>query len=789
MIRFFKYMLLQIGLALSGYSLNMVAQTPDSTTWKVHRSVNDFELDTVRQLVKKQRYEEAIELCESKINESPNLSLISARWAVEYSRLLVAQQCQEPIFDDASFEQAIAPVTKILDAYPLHPYGLFLKSQIHQAAKEKLLYFVTRCLASPLNSELNDAATRQSVQLSEAIIRLIDEIQTARSRSNQVNGDGESPSTEDLNRLQQGLRVDLVSIALYQTDLMDHDSDEMIAAASQAEKLAMEAIATLPTGSLARSEVLRLRLEALMRMKQVDTATDILRSAKEQNVFKDTAQWRSLMIRLLIARGQDLQARDELVSWYQRPLESMIRGEVVSDVAAIELDLALLQFFLSFGTQERITACLSWIEDRGGSYARMRADALSLNHLKKQPRSETNPIIVAARGRQLVRNGQLEEGAEVLSVAASLLGDPDQGVDYAVEAAAVFSALKNTERAGHVLRDYTMIHAAGKKASNANLQALILLSKAETTNFDRMQDYLQEHLATWPNSDSAREAGVWLYKLKRDSGELKEAAIIISGTCSSPPLPREIERIENAWHELIVDPRVSWASKSQCLKQVLADKNVPALLGESFRKLSLVMLQSNDLQTLGAQRVDVFENAVRQLLIHGTKDPHLGEPTEKWKISFWLSDLSLRLIDHADQKPPVRETVAQALLSWDSLDLDPVEKAKCLIWTKQYKQANQLLVDWIRLDPADIKRATLSAELLALCEEQDLLLRSADLWMMVSTGLPKGSAQWHEAKLASLKVLRKAGKQDAAKKQANYLLLTAPGLTDMLRSEYQKCIE
>ena len=121
--------------------------------------------------------------------------------------------------------------------------------------------------------------------------------------------------------------------------------------------------------------------------------------------------------------------------------------------------------------------------------------------------------------------------------------------------------------------------------------------------------------------------------------------------------------------------------------------------------------------------------------------------------------------------------------------MDPVEKAKCLIWTKQYKQANQLLADWIRLDPADIKRATLSAELLALCEEQDLLLRSADLWMMVSTGLPKGSAQWHEAKLASLEVLRKAGKQDVAKKQANYLLLTAPGLTDMLRSEYQKCIE
>ncbi|MCH1496544.1 MAG: hypothetical protein L7U72_15095, partial [Rubripirellula sp.] len=339
------------------------------------------------------------------------------------------------------------------------------------------------------------------------------------------------------------------------------------------------------------------------------------------------------------------------------------------------------------------------------------------------------------------------------------------------------------------LRDYTMIHAASKKASNANLQALILLSKVDTTDFHRMQDYLQEHLATWPKSDSAREAGVWLYKLKRDSGELKEAAFIISGTYSHPPLAKEIKRIEDAWHELIADPRVSWASKSECLKQVLADKDVPTLLHESFRKLSLVMLQSNDLQTLGAQRADVFENAVRQLLINGTKDLHLGEPTEKWKTSFWLSDLSLRLLDQADQKPPVRETVAQALLSWDSLDLGPIEKAKCLIWTKQYKQANQLLEDWIRLDPADIKRATLSAELLALCEEQELLLRSVDFWTMVSTGLPKGSAQWHEAKLASLKVLRKAGKQDAAKKQANYLLLTAPGLTDVLRSEYQKCAE
>ena len=64
-------------------------------------------------------------------------------------------------------------------------------------------------------------------------------------------------------------------------------------------------------------------------------------------MFQDTAQWRSLIIRLLIERGQELQARDELVSWYQRPLESMIREEVVSDVAPIEIDLALLQFFLS----------------------------------------------------------------------------------------------------------------------------------------------------------------------------------------------------------------------------------------------------------------------------------------------------------------------------------------------------------------------------------------------------------------------------------------------------------
>ena len=789
MSRFFKCVMLRIGLAVLCCASNVSAQEPISETWKVLRSVNDFELDTVRQLTKKHRYQEAIEICQSKVKEAPTTSLNAARWAVEHSRVLVSQQCQRKIFDDRSLGQVIQPVIQILDAYPQHPFDLFLRAQILGAEKEKLLYQITRSLASPLNQELNDVAVRESVQLSESIVSLIEVVNARRSRSNEINRASEIASPEDLNRLQQTLRVDLVSIALFQTDLMDHDSDEMIAAASRAEKLGMEAIATLPSGSTARGEVLRLRVEALIRMKQVESANTLLRASKVTETQKDSTPWRALIVRLLIERGQELLARDELVAYYKHSLEAMIRDIAVRDADSIEMDLALLQFFLAFGTQERIADCLRWVEGRGGSYARMRADALSLNHLKKRPGSEQNPSLVAARGRQLIRNGQLQEGAEILVVAASLPGTPDEGVDYAVEAAAVFSALKKNSRAGLVLREYTLKHASSKKAAEANLQALILISGSGVSDFDVMQDYLEEHLATWPKTESARKVSMWLYSLLRDRKNLAEAAIMISGSYSDPPQVDEVERIENAWHELIVDPTIIWDAKTNAFKRLLSQGNFPEEIPESFRKLSLLLLNASDFRESENQQTDIFEKAVKRLLVDGAADPNLSEPTEHWKMGFWLGDLARRLIHEADQRTSLREAVASALLSWDSLVLNPLERAKCLVWTKQYKQTLKLLEDWIQVVPDDIKRPVQAAELLGASEDEELLLRSADLWKMVSTGLPKGSPKWHEAKLSGVKALQKAGKYDAAKTQVDYLLLTAPGLTEDLRSKYQECID
>ena len=78
-----------------------------------------------------------------------------------------------------------------------------------------------------------------------------------------------------------------------------------------------------------------------------------------------------------IEQNQELAARDTLVDFYGIPLERMILQPGLLGEIAIEMDLSLLQFFLHYGTTQRVADCLDWIEQRGGRYARLRADAIA----------------------------------------------------------------------------------------------------------------------------------------------------------------------------------------------------------------------------------------------------------------------------------------------------------------------------------------------------------------------------------------------------------------------------
>ena len=200
---------------------------------------------------------------------------------------------EEQIFDEIAANQSTGPIVALLESYPEHDYRLFLEAGIYHAKKQAVLHLVSRSVISPLNEELNREALRFSVKVSDSITDFVGEIKRYRS---QISGQAaltSMPSPEELYRLQQGLMVDVVSLALIQTSLIDSNSSDFIAAATRTEKIANDALAVLPNGTEARREVLRLRLEALMRMKQSARAAEILSELDEPYELGASPKWKA----------------------------------------------------------------------------------------------------------------------------------------------------------------------------------------------------------------------------------------------------------------------------------------------------------------------------------------------------------------------------------------------------------------------------------------------------------------------------------------------------------------
>lgn len=775
-------------LALALASMQTMAQETRFTPWQVLRSTDDLEIDTLRQLIRQQRYDDAVELCETVRTRFPESSFQGAKWAVEHSRVLVAKYCDSEIFDDATVPVVIAPVMELLDSYPDHPWHLFLKAQIYQAKRRAVLHLVSRAAISPLNQELKEKAIRFSVEVSGSTTDFIDEISQIRSQTAQQGNTNRTPSSSDLYRLQQTFMVNVVSLALLQTDLMDADSDDLIAAASRAEKLAIDASNVLPSGTEARIEVLRLRLEALIRMKQLQTAETLLQKANLPTANQLTPQWCALKARLRIAQGQELTARDALTAYYQHSLESIIANEkpVLGDF--VPTDLALLEFFMRYGTTKRVNECLEWIEQRGGRYARLRADAIALNQLLRGNDSEAwrkNPALIAARSQQLIRSGNLNDAAELLVLSSDIALSDDNGIQFAVQAAAIYGQLKKPKRAGEVLRDASTRYREAADAAAAHLQAALLFSKLSTINRSDLVADLSEHLELWPKSKTARPVRLWLYDLFRGNQQFLDAAKVVTGLTGGDLKETDADLITNAWHEVLQEKSVDWALvSSEFYREYRRDKS-HRVVQPTLQKLCLVLLEAESLRTINFDGANQFERAILQLRIQPKSKLPIPEPTGDWLRDDWGAKLSWRLLEDANRYPEIRESVSRTLLGWPSSILSTPELAQCLIWTQQLDLAIEKIERWVKESPNSIERMVSTAELLQRCKEKAALTKAAELWGTIAAGMQRGSDPWHEAKLARIQSLRKAGDHAAAEKLANYQLLTAPGLTDSWRKRYR----
>ena len=155
--------------------------------WRVVRSTNDRNVDLVESLMNRQRFEDAVTVCQSFARGADPQSDAAAKWAIYQSRVLVARQMSREQFAD-DIDEVAKPVDDLLDAYPEHRRRLFLLAQRRRAATHAALHQLLRAAISPSDLAARNAATKALLGATESLESLIREVNDARIMLDQRPG-------------------------------------------------------------------------------------------------------------------------------------------------------------------------------------------------------------------------------------------------------------------------------------------------------------------------------------------------------------------------------------------------------------------------------------------------------------------------------------------------------------------------------------------------------------------------------------------------------------------------
>jgi hypothetical protein len=226
---------LQLFLVVVLVSLLASAAIANGFSAVVQRQTNDRDHDLVDSLVLLQRHQDAIDLCAAELKRAVPRSDKAAKWAIRFSKVLTSQLESTGQFTEQSIAKAEQPVTELLDAYSNHPRKLFLQACLAHIQAAAAKHAVVVHSVSP-----NSDAQLESVfsQLSRSTRRFEELVlATDEERSKLDSGAGlaeEKSLSADLHRLSNELQVEIVSLALLQTDVFPAESRDQLAAANKA---------------------------------------------------------------------------------------------------------------------------------------------------------------------------------------------------------------------------------------------------------------------------------------------------------------------------------------------------------------------------------------------------------------------------------------------------------------------------------------------------------------------------------------------------------------------------
>ena len=747
------------------------AQTP--TTLPSLRSTNDRDLDLIEALLRTGRFDDALKICQLGSETADPRSDDAAKWAIAKSKVLTSRILSDQQFEAVEIQHAQRPVIEILKAYPEHPRSLFLQTQLASVQGAAAKFFVVKASISSDERD-KEIATKNLVTATTAFTDLSNQVADERSRIGRLR-DPIVGLDSDLNRLQQELSIHVAGLILMQTELFPRSSDDCIAAATKAEQAIIAAIEKIPVDTPARIEMQRLKVESIFRAGQIDRAIgeldSIFKSQIESSGNELSPSLLALQIQLTVAKGDQQQSALLLSQFYSDAPDQAPRS--------IEMDLARLEHLLAFD-REKVGSWFQAIEQRGGPYARRRAESIALARTGDDGKSlSSDPTILAVEGRDWLRKGDAIRAADLLVAAAEVDTDSIRGLRYAAEAAAALVSVGRNDRAAQVLIDSSRAHSDAAGAAAANLQAIYLLQRSDPK---RVEELLRIHLESWPDAPETLTAGQWLHKLLSEQGRSLEAAIMIS-KCPIDALTEDrVAKIASAWRSAFhqsTDPTLALPTQQfrESMRRLLASP----LIQSQYRPLASMLMNREALAGLPAGTADdPFIDALIDFRRQGVTAPALQRPPDDY-----ASDARWRLIRDGRELPQLQASIAKLLQQWDSESEPTLEKAELLLWSNHVAGSIEMVQKLVAGSKRDLDTAKRAASLLGSSDARAAQQEAIRQWDQIAGGTAKGTPLWHEAKIAAIQCLRRIGDHGSANKRAKYILLTMPNMDPMWKSKYQ----
>lgn len=762
----------------------------------------------------------------------------AAKWAIALSKLRGEMLMRSPVTQEESLAKgAVAPIDQILSAYPNHRYAAWLRFQrlAIDASVARRRGLVIQ--ASPGDDSLRLAALASLIKTDRELIDLQTEVvQSIAQAFARPDATAKDPAWIDrLMVLRNWIATQRVGVLLARGELFPTDSDDYLAAAEQANRAAIEALAMVRDNPDVLAELTIMRCDALIRTGQSDEAARLILPLVTGTTEPVAG----------VASGQENPARAELslspaaiddnaramavriaiqqnrVDTAQRLLEAHYGGQPAVAPTAPESDLARLRWLIATGS-DQVGRWIETISKRGGDFQFRRAQMIAIELLGPDAAKSNDSSLVMAEAAVRLKKGNLAGAAELLETFIAATDDAASAIKAAKVAAAAHNREGRAMMAAKVLADTADRFPKNDDAAALMLQSAVLLDQAG--NAPETERTLQQLTKRWPLDRNATLAHQWLAQRSEMNTTILDAAIVatpdpttdagVTETINRPGVETgshnaaRLQFYDQSWQNALriwlrafaqvaaFEPsmQVSQAYRdlqSQLVQRLANSKSEPALRARKI--LSTLYLDPDTLQTPGFRIISLDDQPLVQWLYSVRTGGH-ASPNSTTVVPPTDEDKTLRiaaatrLVLDGQNDPAIRPTLGDAIIECvGEIDQGTLMHAQALIWTGQWQSASPLLDAWIAdmQEAEKSESASMQAARLFTQSQIDAARKTGlERLIQLSKRTPPQSPRWHEIQLATIETLNAVGRGDEAKRLAKYILISRPPSGQDVREAY-----